>query len=463
MIPRNSPCPCGSGRKYKLCCGALGDPPPATAVASASARSLMARALELQLDADHEAARELYLAALAEAPAEPDILHMLGVIEYCLHDPAAAVARIQQAMALVPDVAAMRDNLRLAKAAVECRRLKHLIFDPDADARPAPMGGNTIHLLNTYGNPSGGAEWRAIELGMRLKRHCDVAFWSEHPDRNSVFDAYGVRAIDTSAHHFPQTGTLVIIGCFFRIGAWVAQTRFRRVILLYNVFDPVQLAGKLKRLSLPMLPKIELLHASDLLQRNSGLPGRFEPSPIDLEHLRPGPRAPRASADFVVGRVSRDEQTKFHPAAAGFFREIAAREMKARIMGGTLLREALAGEQNVELLPVRTEPVATFLQSLDCFTYRTDPSWTEAWGRVVTEAMAAGLPVVAHANGGYAQIIRHGENGFLFHSDRQALDLIARLRDDPVLRATIGGAARQTVVDLVGEAAFARHVDFYLQ
>ena len=22
-IPRNSPCPCGSGKKYKFCCGAL--------------------------------------------------------------------------------------------------------------------------------------------------------------------------------------------------------------------------------------------------------------------------------------------------------------------------------------------------------------------------------------------------------------------------------------------------------
>jgi len=27
-ISRNAPCPCGSGKKYKRCCGAVGAPPP---------------------------------------------------------------------------------------------------------------------------------------------------------------------------------------------------------------------------------------------------------------------------------------------------------------------------------------------------------------------------------------------------------------------------------------------------
>ncbi len=27
-ISRNAPCPCGSGKKFKQCCGAVGAPPP---------------------------------------------------------------------------------------------------------------------------------------------------------------------------------------------------------------------------------------------------------------------------------------------------------------------------------------------------------------------------------------------------------------------------------------------------
>jgi hypothetical protein len=42
-------------------------------------------------------------------------------------------------------------------------------------------------------------------------------------------------------------------------------------------------------------------------------------------------------------------------------------------------------------------------------------------GRVVTEAMACGLPVVCHESGGYAEIIEHGRNGFLFDTQQEAL------------------------------------------
>jgi glycosyltransferase involved in cell wall biosynthesis len=108
-------------------------------------------------------------------------------------------------------------------------------------------------------------------------------------------------------------------------------------------------------------------------------------------------------------------------------------------------------------------PAVDFLRSLDCFTYRTNPSWTEAWGRVVTEAMSVGLPVVVHANGGYAQVIRHGKNGFLFHRDEEALELIQKLHNSPELRKIIGANARQTILDLCSKDGFKRHVQFYLQ
>ena len=63
----------------------------------------------------------------------------------------------------------------------------------------------------------------------------------------------------------------------------------------------------------------------------------------------------------------------------------------------------------------------------------------------VLEAMAAGLPVVATAVGGLAELVDHGTTGFLVPPGD--IDSLARrveeLVDDPALRARMGSAARQ--------------------
>ena len=70
----------------------------------------------------------------------------------------------------------------------------------------------------------------------------------------------------------------------------------------------------------------------------------------------------------------------------------------------------LRGVQNVELLRAGAEEPAVFLRSLDCFVYRTSARWFEAYGRVIVEAMATGLPIVAGRDGGYTDYLRHGIN-----------------------------------------------------
>ncbi len=72
------------------------------------------------------------------------------------------------------------------------------------------------------------------------------------------------------------------------------------------------------------------------------------------------------------------------------------------------------------------------------------PADNESFGRVVVEAMAAGLSVVGTRAGGVSEIVRHGVTGLLAKTDDPA-DLagcIIQLAGDPQRRIAMGAAGR---------------------
>jgi glycosyltransferase involved in cell wall biosynthesis len=165
---------------------------------------------------------------------------------------------------------------------------------------------------------------------------------------------------------------------------------------------------------------------------------------------------------FTIGRLSRDTAAKHHPRDAALYRRLADQRCRIRVMGASeALRAAAADNPPIELLPSCAIEARDFLSGLDCFFYRTSETWPEPWGRVVIEAMACGLPVVCHRSGGYAAIIDHGRNGFLFDSDEEAEAILLALKADPQLRQRIGSAARATVESLLSAQVRSGMVDFY--
>ena len=425
------------------------------------------QALKHQLDAEYLDARRLYTEAIAETGPTPDALNMLALVEWHLGNVDRAWQLVTHAARLAPGAPAIRANGHFIGRAWALRKFRSRIFDPATDVRAvAPKGRPLVHFCEIAGDPSGGTEHRALELAARLRNAADVILWTQNPNLPASFTSGNeIRVVDEGRGVYPRDGTLFVCGSYIRIGSWFKRASFRRIVVLYNVVDPIGLSTLLEQVCLPDKPKIELLFASEWMKTVTGLPGCFEPSPIDTDRFAPSaPVDPTSSQSsrFVVGRLSRDDPVKFHAEAAGFFKTLASQGFAVRLMGATPLLPALDGADDIEVLSQNALPAADFLRSLDCFTYRTHPSWTEAWGRVVTEAMAAGLPVVVHADGGYAQLIRSGENGFLFHRDEEALQLIEGLRRSPELRRTVGSNARRTVVDLCSRAAFERFSRFYL-
>ena len=52
-----------------------------------------------------------------------------------------------------------------------------------------------------------------------------------------------------------------------------------------------------------------------------------------------------------------------------------------------------------------------------CRVLINTPKWNEAYGNVIVEALACGVPVVAYRRGGPSEIIQHGETGYLVNPD----------------------------------------------
>ena len=78
------------------------------------------------------------------------------------------------------------------------------------------------------------------------------------------------------------------------------------------------------------------------------------------------------------------------------------------------------------------------------------PSYSEGLPLCVVEAMAHGRPVVATSVGGIPDLVVEGETGFLVPPrDAEALrEAIQKLIDDPALRARMGAAGRERIIEL---------------
>ena len=89
-----------------------------------------------------------------------------------------------------------------------------------------------------------------------------------------------------------------------------------------------------------------------------------------------------------------------------------------------------------------TDEVEAFYLASDLFVM---PSRMDTFGLVVLEAMAAGLPVVISPNVGAADLVTHGDSGFILSDNPTARDMTASLIRlmNPELRRSMGEATRQ--------------------
>ena len=151
-VARNAPCPCGSGKKYKLCCLPK-EAKTATLPDTQSTQKKLKTALALHQRGELQSATDLYREVLSCDPHNPDALHLLGVAMEQAGRPDIAVEHIGRAIALqrtAPDY--YYRNLALAlrcygdlAAAVSCLREALRKYPKDAQAHK--LLGDVLHQL----------------------------------------------------------------------------------------------------------------------------------------------------------------------------------------------------------------------------------------------------------------------------------------------------------------------------
>lgn len=155
----------------------------------------------------------------------------------------------------------------------------------------------------------------------------------------------------------------------------------------------------------------------------------------------------------MVGRISPEKgQIEFLQSARQIVK--AFPEYRFVIAGDVLFDDARAGDYQqrvraeAEGLPVEflgwRDDVYGVMQQLDILVV---PSIQEpGMPRVILEAQACGVPVIAFATGGIPEAITHGETGFLINpptAQELAVKLIALLMRSPEQLAVVGQAGRR--------------------
>lgn len=104
-----------------------------------------------------------------------------------------------------------------------------------------------------------------------------------------------------------------------------------------------------------------------------------------------------------------------------------------------------AGVGHLAWLPGARNDVAHFMRGLHAFAL---PSLAEGISNTILEAMASGLPVVATAVGGNADLVAHGETGYIVPAaDPQAMaEQLISLASNPGAARCMGQAGRQRVL-----------------
>ena len=286
---RNAPCPCGSGKRYKECHGALVAPFDAP-TGDIAVRQRMQAAAVAQQAGRYAEAIALYESVLAKYPRTFAAVHMLGVVHYQRGEFVRAHELVRSALAIVPADAGARYNLRLIESALQRRATERTIC------------GETLSRLGTRcvapSTPADRRRWRGAAPDLIVSKSNMVEAWAAlhgfvqwlgaapmlwlYPQTSPpAASSLPVRTIDPGAGAIPQRHIAIFFGADISPARWYAGAQATDVALYCDDGEPCRLVDRIPELAREGRTPLHLLYASQALARQIGLAGRVvDPSSV---------------------------------------------------------------------------------------------------------------------------------------------------------------------------------------
>jgi hypothetical protein len=492
---RNSPCPCGSGRRYKDCHGALGAPGVVAAVARTSSYrapagewpgvsdaeadrlgALMERALAHQHAGRIVEAARLYRDVLQAAPRTHDALHMLGVIELGAGNLEEAGRLIDDAISLRPAYPTITHNLQLVRDAFAardrvlpeelCERALPLLFElafvreRHAEARVSTRSAaasRALHVIGRLGDP-----WLMLRLSALLAPE-RPALWATDSVTGATLDGVRVLGIDAASGFVPRGGIHVFAGLGHADLDWIERADAERIVVVCTPAAPSRCLDELRAIGRDGARPIDMLFTGPALAGRFGDVGAVVPLPIALS--APGPSRDAARpfgvwtvsepARFVAGIVGQDGPDVDEARDAEFLSKLARRSGALSIYDPGRLRYPLGGDAAVRCVPRTRDGFDEFVASLDCFVHRVRPWWEEGDGRALLTAWSNGVPVLCPRTSLFAAEIRHEVDGLLYSGEDEALSMVGELHRAPAWARSLAAAARARAAERFADDALA--------
>jgi len=231
-----------------------------------------------------------------------------------------------------------------------------------------------------------------------------------------------------------------------------AATRMRRCIaflpsILREPFVSMVYKASLQGMTLfYRIPRLLLAPTPEIcrwLGHSTGRPCRLMGRGVDTATFNPAWRNVNDGVFRLgyIGRLTAEKNVRFLARIEQALFAAGKTNFRIVIVGEGSERAWLAEHMQQAELPgvLRGNALSRAYANLDLFVF---PSHTDAFGNVVQEAMASGVPAVVTSDGGPKFVIEDGITGFAAATDEEFISRVINLMEDAQLRQRMAAAAR---------------------
>jgi hypothetical protein len=269
-------------------------------------------------------------------------------------------------------------------------------------------------VLNAAANRNGEALWQQM-----IAQRPSVALWTDPSGDMPTAGVTDAIEIDPVAGEIPRGGTVVLFGANARTLAWLpgVAASFDAFVVALDAHDPTTLVELIDSLPAAAWRKLRLVARSAELLADLGLPGAVDPMVFGAADARRPSRAMTADARigvFIPPLRGREDRARWQ-----MLEWLRSRGQFLRLMYPSRLPSRHVADDDEHLISLVTD-WQDWWRDLDALFFWGAEGRMRQYDRLVFEAAAAGLPIVADGFGDYGAALTGDPRSRLFFDLRDA-------------------------------------------